>query len=92
MLATAVEKPVLARGNARGPVLINGEVVGETGRESPLSLPDGSPLPDGSCACTLPDQSPLCDTVDSGIQSLAKADGSSRKTVYFKKFGHCIQL
>ena len=31
-------------------------------------------------------------TVDSGIQSLAKADGSSRKTVYFKKFGHCIQL
>src|SRR4029434_1188680 len=35
---------------------------------------------------------PLCATVDSGIQSLAKADGSSRKTVYFKKFGHCIQL
>ena len=59
-----------------------------------MSLPDGSPLPDGSRAWALPNQSlpdgsrahaPLCDTVDNGIQSLAKAVGSSRKTVYFKK-------
>ena len=65
-----------------------------------VSLPHGSPLPDGSRACALPDQSlpdgsrahRACDTLDSGIQSLAKADRSSRKTVYFKKFGHCIQL